>query len=249
MVVSLCFMTEERNYLIVDAGNTRIKVAHYQQEELLNLSILETAEMNRFSETISAYPYSCSILSSVCSEAETESMRSKLKNCLLLKDAKLPIEIDYDTPQTLGADRIANAVAIAHLSKTAALSIDIGTCIKCDFVDAEKRYLGGSISPGIKLRYRSLNDYTAALPLLDDTESENLIGKDTRQSISSGVLNGIRGEITFFMNNYLELHPNLTIFMTGGDAPHFDYSRKKNIFAIENLTLYGLLLILKANAK
>lgn len=243
-------MTAKHKYLIVDAGNTRIKVAHYQDEKLLKLVLLSNANFVDFPKRVQEFSYDFAILSSVRSQKDSEMMLDALANCHVLgPKSKLPLSMAYETPQTLGADRLANAAAIAQNAAGAALSIDVGTCIKFDFVDAAKTYQGGSISPGIALRYRSLHDYTAALPLLDEKTIPALIGKQTSGSITSGVLNGIQGEIDYFIKMYSESYPDLTIFVTGGDARYFDYSAKKNIFADENLTLLGLLLILKANAE
>jgi len=161
----------------------------------------------------------------------------------------LPIDLNYLTPDTLGMDRICNAAAIVGLNQYKnSLSIDIGTCVKFDFVSAKGVYQGGSISPGIQLRYKALNDYTDNLPLLKYNGQIALIGKNTHESIHSGVINGISGEINNLMQRYTEEYEDLTFFMTGGDAKYFDFHRKNNIFVDENLTLKGLFYIYLLNA-
>ncbi|TNE54380.1 MAG: type III pantothenate kinase [Bacteroidetes bacterium] len=241
-------MQKNKRYLIVDAGNTRIKLGLYLEEELITLSYLSGSELDQISSWIKENSYDHALISSVRSETETANMLSQIPHSQSLKNLKIPLETDYETPQTLGSDRLANAIAISHLTSGPALAIDVGTCIKFDFVDEHKIYRGGSISPGIRLRYQSLNDYTAALPLLDQKHCERLIGQNTQDAIISGVINGIQGEINDFIEQYTQRFPHLTIFVTGGDAAHFDYSSKNDIFADANLTLFGLLKILKANA-
>ena len=134
------------------------------------------------------------------------------------------------------------------LLKTAfGVSIDIGTCIKFDLISKNDGYLGGSIAPGINLRYRSLNDYTGKLPLLFNKSATQLVGNDTNSSIQSGVLNGMNAEINGLIKMYTEQYSDLTFFMTGGDARYFDLDSKNDIFADENLTLIGLFEIYKHN--
>ncbi len=233
--------------LIVDAGNSRIKVALIKDEKINQFSVFSDSNLERFEIFLKQFEYSKSIISSVKSGFDTQFLKSKLKNCLDLKDAFIPLEIDYITENTLGSDRIANAVAAKFKAHNNVLVLDIGTCIKFDFVNEKGIYEGGSISPGIQLRYRSLNDYTGALPLLSVTSKIDYLGKSTHECIQSGVLNGIQGELNYLIDSYNQKFSDLTIFVTGGDALYFDYSPKNNIFVVENLTLLGLSYILKAN--
>ena len=130
----------------------------------------------------------------------------------------------------------------------ASVSIDIGTCIKFDFVDENGNYKGGSISPGIDLRYKTLNDYTGNLPLVNDKSKTELVGNSTINSIKSGVLNGIQAELNHFIYLYSKEYQDLTFFVTGGDAVYFDFPLKNNTFVDENLTLKGLYKIYVFNA-
>ena len=233
--------------LIVDAGNSRIKVALIKDENISQFAVFADANLESFENFIKEFEYSKSLISCVKSDFDTQFLKSKLKNCLDLKDAFIPIEINYKTETTLGSDRIANAVAAKFKTSKNALVIDIGTCIKFDFVNEKGIYEGGSISPGIHLRYKSLNDYTGGLPLLGETSKIDYLGKSTSECIQSGVLNGIQGELNYLIDSYGQKFSELTIFVTGGDALYFDYSPKNNIFVVENLTLLGLSYILKAN--
>lgn len=249
LLVSLVLMSVNKIYLLIDAGNTRIKVAEYHDEALKKSWHFTLDQLKDLLALLREATYDHALLSSVIAPKVTLKIEAELHDYVNLKQVKLPIHLAYETSDTLGADRIANAVAANYLAHGNALSIDIGTCVKFDFIDVNKNYLGGSISPGIKLRYKSLNDYTASLPLLNERTKSDVIGTNTNLSIQSGVLFGIQGEIDFFIKQYEQRYPDLTIFVTGGDAVHFDYSLKNNIFANENLTLLGLLLILKSNVR
>ena len=234
----------EVTYLVIDLGNTDLKYAYYQENLIHSGRGIEA-----LSHSINKMSFTYALVASVASEAVLQKITTLIPEVRILnKEFKMPIENNYGTPHTLGQDRLANAVAIAHLSKSnAALCIDCGTCLKFDFVDAHGRYQGGSISPGLHMRFKALNHYTANLPLIEDWESENLIGRDTKSSLVSGVINGMRGEINDTIARYLEHNENLTIFLTGGDASHFENAIKYPIFADSNLTLFGLKLILEAN--
>jgi type III pantothenate kinase len=154
----------------------------------------------------------------------------------------------YKTPNTLGQDRLANAIAIQKATtENAAISVDVGTCLKFDFVDEHGNYLGGSISPGLHMRFKALQKYTANLPLIENWEEHPMIGMDTKSSIVSGVVEGMTNEINETLRRYQEKHERLTIFMTGGDYTHFENAINYRIFADPNLTLRGLKLILEAN--
>ncbi|MEC9187495.1 MAG: type III pantothenate kinase, partial [Bacteroidota bacterium] len=167
---------------------------------------------------------------------------------------KLPIQLHYETLITLGKDRIANAVG-AHFmySNTSNLVIDLGTCITYDFIDNRGVFQGGAISPGMGLRYKSLNQYTATLPLVNPAGSTpKLIGKSTEKSIQSGVENGVLFEVIETINQYKAIFKELNVLITGGDSllikSIVEYE-KNGIFAVENLTLIGLNQILKETVK
>jgi len=126
------------------------------------------------------------------------------------------------------------------------LVIDAGTCITYDFVDAKANYFGGSISPGLNMRYKALNNYTAGLPLIEqDSAFDDAYGKDTSGAMRSGVQNGIKYELTGFIESYTKEEKDINIVLTGGDSIFFDTLLKNSIFApyIKNephLVLKGL---------
>jgi type III pantothenate kinase len=179
----------------------------------------------------------------------TAEIISRTNANLVNADTPTPVTIEYETQNTLGIDRLCNAVAIvSRLDSEFGVVIDIGTCIKFDLITKEGLYKGGSISPGIDLRYKALNDYTGKLPKLSNKSNTNLVGGTTASSIQSGVINGINAEINGLMDMYSMQFESLTFFMTGGDASCFDILSKNDIFADENLTLIGLFEIYKYNA-
>ncbi len=232
------------SYLVVDLGNTDLKFAFYQND-----LVHAGRGFEALIEALDVYDYQYVLVASVADEAVLTRLGTMIPKFILLStDCNIPIQNGYSTPQTLGQDRLANAVALAHLSPDKpALSIDCGTCLKFDFVDKQGRYLGGSIAPGLRMRFKSLHEHTANLPLIESWSSEPLIGNNTDSSLVSGVVNGMRSEINETIARYLHDNENLTIYLTGGDASHFENAIKYPIFADSNLTLFGLKLILEAN--
>jgi type III pantothenate kinase len=126
--------------------------------------------------------------------------------------------------------------------------VDIGTCVKFDFLDKENCYLGGSISPGARLRFQSLHDYTARLPLLEIQRFEDLVGNSSQNAIYAGVMTGMRAEILQMIEMYEQQFGEIQVYLTGGDCVYFDMGKKNNIFATENLTLVGIFQLFKQNA-
>jgi type III pantothenate kinase len=239
----------KNNVIIADAGNTALKLALFSKGKPEFVQRVRYDELQLwFDKNQNLAEHTC-VLSSV-TDVTIENQLQSFFHTLLKIDhhSNLPFKVSYQTPETLGIDRLCNAAALSVLAKGKnAVSIDIGTCLKFDFVDAKGTYHGGSISPGIQLRYKALNDYTANLPLLDLVDQTQLIGSSTQKAIHSGVINGIQAEINGFIQQYEIEQGELTFFITGGDATHFDFEGKNNIFADENLTLKGLYYIYEAN--
>ena len=240
-------MGTESNMLVIDAGNTSVKVAQFKGDNLVSVTPYALEEMKvKFGNDTKT----TTVISSVLSAEKTAQIVELFENSTLITSStSLPLNLEYTTKNTLGIDRICNAVFAATASTSDhAVVIDIGTCVKFDLIHKEKGYLGGSISPGIDLRYKSLNDYTGNLPLLSDRTSLPLLGTDTNTSIQSGVINGLKGELLEFMSQYKSEFKDLTFFVTGGDARYFDLDAKNDIFADRNLTIKGLYEIYKFNA-
>lgn len=237
--------------LIIDAGNTRVKCAVFEEGELIHNEIFTSIlELKDVQSILKNYLCEQVIISSV-SDIKKEIifyLNSKMKVILLNSDTKVPFINDYSTPKTLGVDRIALvASAISSFPMKPVLIIDAGTCITYDFVTENSHYMGGAISPGISMRYKSLNKYTKKLPLLEPKNNVNLIGNSTESSIHSGVVNGVLNEIQSTINTYKKKNRNLTVVLTGGDVNFLSNKLKNGIFANPNFLLEGLNTILTYN--
>jgi len=239
--------------LIIDIGNSYHKWAifskngdliHCERNEKLTKDILEVI--------LSQYDISHAICSSV-GDFDPQCMKylqQKTKYVPFSHNTPIPIKLQYATPNTLGLDRIANAVgAFSLFPHQDVLSIQMGTCIVFDFVNSHGNYLGGSISPGMEMRFKSLNHYTQNLPLITQRPIDFFIGDSTQHSIESGVIHGIIDEINSSIQRYSEISNHLKILLTGGDASYFHNSIKNAIFAPSNLVLIGLHKILKLNVQ
>ncbi len=231
------------NIYVLDAGNTSVKVGLFENGVLKNVRRVPTNDKSRWNEIHELIPLnSALVLCSVASEEFNVFVHSLTAHLTVINaNSPLPIRNAYHSPESLGMDRLCNAVAIHSMKKsTNAVAIDIGTCIKFDLVE-DDQYIGGSISPGIDLRYKALHDFTAKLPLIDVHSQESFIGKDTVTSMAAGVIQGLDAEIKGMMDNYRLAHgQDLTFFMTGGDVECFDFEGKNDIFADPNLTLKGV---------
>lgn len=236
--------------LVVDIGNTRVKLAVFEQDKLiidLTVKELNNQILNQF---ISKYTIKGAIISSVQQNLSDEML--KKYNFLQLSHlTPIPLQINYETPITLGLDRISAVVgAQSVFSKTDLLVIDIGTCVTYDFVNAQNQHFGGSISPGFLMRFKALNQFTAKLPLVNFDENKLILtGNSTEKSIISGVFYGLQNEINGVITQYLSQYKNLKIVVTGGDINRFDLAPKNRIFADKFLVLKGLNEILMYNEK
>lgn len=182
------------------------------------------------------------------SEKSRAKLEKRFKVFSISPNIKVPYTSDYKTPETLGYDRIALVSAAAsQFENKNVLIIDVGTCITYDFINSDAIYKGGSISPGINMRYKALNHFTEKLPLLDANIPQSLTGNSTQTSIHSGVINGVTFEIDGIIDAYKQEYQDLTVILTGGNA-HFLRDRLKNsIFANPNFLLEGLNFLLEQN--
>ncbi|WP_442265422.1 type III pantothenate kinase [Tenacibaculum sp. ZS6-P6] len=237
--------------LIIDVGNTRAKVAVFEKDKLKELFVFNKegiiTEIKKISKKYSIQGAIISAVSKLTTQ-EFEKLHKFLNLIELNSETKVPFKNNYETPKTLGVDRIALAAyAVSNYPNKNVLVIDAGTCITFDFVNENAEYLGGAISPGLKMRYQSLNNYTSKLPLLKSKEPNNFIGKNTQESIHSGVVNGISREIDGVITQYKNKFEDLTVLLTGGDTNFLAKQLKNYIFANPNLVLEGLYQILTYN--
>ncbi|MTG97097.1 MULTISPECIES: type III pantothenate kinase [Myroides] len=231
--------------LTIDIGNTRTKIAHFENNRLENLFTFEGENfLVFFQKKFTHLPKNTpTILSSVgkLATGELDWLRQNTNLMVINHQSPLPFINNYTTPNTLGIDRIVLSAGASLLYPNQdKLVIDIGTCITYDFINHKNEYTGGAISPGFSLRYKSLNDYTAKLPLLKLEDIDYLIGDSTNKAIHSGVINGIVSEIDGIINQYKELYPSLTIILTGGDTLFLAKRLKNIIFANSNFLLESL---------
>ncbi len=238
--------------LVIDVGNTLVKLAVFDsgilkhKKTCVKTDFLPT--LAEFSENFNSITNS--IVSSVANLSDHQlSKLEQLCNVLLLDhETKVPFKNKYGTPQTLGIDRIALVSAAAHkYQDTNVLVIDAGTCITYDFLNSDNEYLGGAISPGLSMRYKSLHTFTDKLPLLEANNPKAVTGNSTTTSIHAGVVNGVLYEIDGFIEAYKNNYENLTVILTGGDAQFLRDTIKNDIFANSNFLLEGLNHILEYN--
>ena len=236
--------------LIIDQGNTNVKAAVFEQNKIKEVLTCASLEDKNFIAFISKYEIKKGIFSSVQKE-ELAQLLKKYNLFTLSHTTPLPLKIIYKTPKTLGLDRVAAAVgAISLFPNTNVLTIDMGTCITYDFINAAQNYLGGGISPGFEMRFKALANYTGKLPLVQfKKEQLKLIGDTTESSIISGIYNGVRCEINGIIQQYVQQYSDLNVVVTGGDVNRFDLEPKNRIFADEFLVLKGLSEILNYNDK
>jgi type III pantothenate kinase len=237
--------------LAIDVGNTRVKIAVFEKDKLVELFVFnKTKILSEIKDILKKHEISTGIMSNVASISD--SKLKKIKNLveihIISSLTEVPFKNLYKTPETLGVDRIALvAGAVTQFSGHNVLVIDAGTCITFDFVNSEGKYIGGAISPGLKMRFNSLNHFTANLPLLEKDDLIDFIGKNTKESMNSGVINGVIQEIDGVINQYKKKFLDLTVVLTGGDTNFLAKQLKSSIFANQNLLLHGLNKILILN--
>ena len=231
--------------LIIDIGNTLVKYAIFSSDEIVIIYKKNDVEISFMKDLIQKHNVNDVIISSVRDKVDGDF---GIKTLYLNHLTPLPITINYETPETLGNDRIANVVAASVLYPNKnILIIDAGTCITIDFIDQNKEYQGGRISPGIEMRYKSLHKFTSNLPKLTISNTAQQIGKDTNSSIVSGVEKGVVAEIETIIDDFKNENEDLFVIVTGGDTFFFENTLKNSIFADQNLVLKGLNEILKYN--
>jgi type III pantothenate kinase len=238
--------------LIIDVGNTRIKIAVFSGSDLISQE--QVAHDNfvvKAIENIEKFNCKNGIISAVgaIDRSELKRIKDKIHLIELNHKCKLPFNNNYASPKTLGVDRMALvAAAIREFPNKNTLIIDAGTCITYDFVNFEGDYKGGAISPGLSMRYQSLNQFTDKLPLLKALdEAPDLIGNSTEASMHSGVQNGMIIEIEGLIEQYRKKNKDLTIVLTGGDLYFLSNRLKNGIFANPNFLIIGLNTILTYN--
>ncbi|GAB4032717.1 type III pantothenate kinase [Spirosoma gilvum] len=236
--------------LVVDWGNSSLKAAWFDGETLLKT--VRYATPDALLAEWDNQPVAHVLVSSTSRPADEiqNGFKGLQRNFIVLNsETALPIRKAYDTPQTLGADRVAAAVgAMALYPEQDCLILDLGTCLTADLIDSNAVFQGGLISPGLRMRFRAMHEQTARLPLVEaPMEWPGLITKNTQAAMQSGVLNGLTFEMNGIIEQYRAERPGIVVLLCGGDGPAFESRLKPPIFAVPNLVLIGLNRILRYN--
>ncbi len=240
MKTTLCF----------DFGNTRLKCAVFNNKEIQKVITLEDDSITSIEKIITEEKPKQSILSSVINhnpEIET-LLEGKTKFHKLSEKSKLPFTIPVGKPETVGADRLALvAAAVYFYPKQHNLVIGLGSCITYNFVNKLHEFLGGAISPGLNMRFKAMNQFTAKLPLETANSNFPLVGYDTKTNLQSGVILGMAKEMDGIINEYNLRYSNFNVHLTGGDMSFFVPLIKNKIFANPHLIFNGLYALSETN--
>ena len=238
------------NTLCFDFGNTRLKAAFFKGTKLIEVIVIENDQAATIESLLKKFDPQKTVLSSVIDHsAEIETLlSSKTKFHKLNYLSQLPFTTPVGKPETIGADRLAlSAAAVYFFPKQHNLVIGMGSCITYNFINADHEFLGGGISPGMEMRMRALNQFTAKLPIVKPDGNVPLIGYDTVTNILSGVVMGMANEIDGFINLYKEKLSNFNVHLTGGDLVYLAPHLKNQIFADPELIFKGLYAISEVN--
>ncbi|MEQ1677045.1 MAG: type III pantothenate kinase [Chitinophagaceae bacterium] len=240
MSTTLCF----------DFGNTRKKVAVFHESELKEAEVLPDDSVETIRSLISRFQPAKSILSSVIDHntAIEEVLASATKFHKLSHLTRLAFTTPVGKPETIGADRLALTAAAVHFYPTSNnLVIGMGSCVTYNFINKYHEFVGGAISPGMEMRLKALNYYTAKLPLIKADSNVPLIGYDTTTNILTGVVLGLAKEIDGFIDAYRQRFRNFNVLLTGGDIVYLASHLKNKIFADPDLIFKGLYAISEVN--
>lgn len=235
--------------LCLDFGNTRLKAAIFENSELKEVVVLDNA-FEELKDIVSQYRPQHSILSSVVNhDPAIENLLSGTTSFhKLSNESKLPFTLPVGKPETMGADRLAIAAAAVFLFPGKNnVAIGLGTCITFNFINQDHEFLGGSISPGMEMRFQAMHHFTAKLPLVNAHWNVPLIGYDTATNLQSGVVLGMAKEIDGIIDMYRERFGNFNALLTGGNAQLLRPHLKMEIFADPHLIFKGLYAISQYN--
>jgi type III pantothenate kinase len=240
MTTTLCF----------DFGNSRLKAAVFTNGKLVIDFILKDGCLDEMKSLINKYQPTKSILTSVIDhDLSIESLLTEHtqfhKVCI---NSKLNFSTAVSKPDTIGADRLALLAAAAdQFPNNNNLIIGMGSCITYNFINQNQVFLGGSISPGMEMRFKAMHDYTAKLPLVQSDWNLPLIGYDTKTNLQSGVVYGIINEIEGFIERYSQKYSNFNPILTGGNTEFFATRLKNKIFADNYFLFKGLYALSELN--
>ncbi|MFO7574785.1 MAG: type III pantothenate kinase [Bacteroidales bacterium] len=237
--------------LIIDIGNTSQKIALIENEQIvLTLRLSGFTAMEKFIGELEQ-PVNKAIISTVRDVPDSvKSMIQRVAGCLhhLTHNSSFPFSIDYQTPETLGMDRLA-AIAGAYnkYADRNVLVIDAGTAITYDLL-INGTYSGGAISPGVEIRFRALGNFTGRLPMVERNDDTDFPARSTSSGINCGVVNGIVYEINEYIRNFIKIYPDGLVIMTGGDSDYLAAKTATRMTVDPDLVIRGLNFILEYNA-
>jgi len=240
--------------LVIDIGNNRTKLGLFEDANLVAKEVLSADQQTKILEWLTNHQPKNTILSTVGQplsvKLEQQIRTLSLYFIKLSQDTPLPIQSQYQTPETLGKDRIAAVIgASVHFPNEHCVIIDAGTCITYEVLHARKGYLGGNIAPGLYMRYKAMHEFTANLPLVENEEVLQIIGYSTKSAVQNGGQLGCLYEIEGFVADMELKIGQLNVILTGGDADFFAKKMKRKIFVHHNLVLEGLNKILSYNVE
>lgn len=235
-------MSEKLEVILVDVGNSSVKTT-----EVVDGNFVRTKVWSDLGEVLEYYQGAAFMISSV--RKLPQNVLNSDKVTILSNHTSIPISLDYNTPETLGADRIAAAVGVAELFPDHDnLIIDLGTCMTIDLVDKSGVFRGGIIAPGLKMRMKSMSSFTAQLPDISDeweVFNSKILGKTTKECLYSGSFWAMVHEINGVIQTLKEDFTSLNTILTGGDAHFFESKLKAHIFAGSKIVQKGLYRIWK----
>ena len=238
------------NTLCFDFGNTRMKVALFIKKNLAEVIIMENDGLTSIESLLQKFNPEKTILSSVINHnSEIEKLLAvRTRFHKLSHLSKLPFTTPVGKPETIGADRLALAAAVVYFYPNQHnLVIGMGSCVTYNFINKQHEFLGGGISPGMEMRMKSLNQFTAKLPVVKPDGNVPLVGYDTATNILSGVVLGMANEIDGFIDAYKQRYGNFNVHLTGGDIVYLAPHLKNQIFADPELIFKGLYAISEVN--
>ncbi len=239
-MITLCF----------DFGNTRLKAAVFENDIFKEEVVLPNDDTLTIENLLTKYHPEKTILSSVIDHNTgiEQLLASKTNFHKLSHLTKVNFTIPVGKPESIGADRLALCAAAVHFYPGKNnLVISMGSCITYNFINQYHQFIGGSISPGMEMRFKAMQEFTAKLPLVQAEWNFPLIGYDTKTNLQSGVIAGISFEMAGFIDSYATKYNNFNVVLTGGDTAYFAGQLKKKIFADCNFLFKGLYALSETN--
>lgn len=230
---------------VIDIGNTKIKIGLFASNVKMEVSTLNLEDVEDF---LLLNKVQKVLVSNVGVKSDFIKLLERLPVSFdeFTIKTPMPIATMYQTPSSLGVDRLAACVGARNYTQGDVLVIDAGSCITYDMLTSENSHRGGIITPGLEMRLKAMHTFTSNLPLVP-FKKEELVGNSTKKCLQSGVANGSLAEMKGLIEGFMDEFQNLSIIIGGGDAVFFDKNLKLNTFVVSNLAVEGLHAIFKYN--